>query len=394
MSVREAIEFLSPLDGLLETWPAGFEKHVKDRLAAGYVLARTLSTRLGPWYERLKKICQDKVFEPFLKVLVQVAAKNFNGALPMDAARHLTTEVGDYMLAADAADVWDVSRSFVVKAIKRGECEHRERMFGKRGHVYQVPKAEVERVQTRRREWISFEDASEFASVSETVLQQMISSEVIRSDRKWQSDLCKGGPVERRSIESLHARLREAARNRKRRAGDRVLWSELTSRRMGDKKAIAAAMKGAFAGELIPVAAGRDIGEVAFLRTELAAYFGTPLLEAGMSVQQLAKETGWKWESISHWINQGLLGAEQITLRGQRCRVITPSQLLSFRQTYLPLADLARVMGTKSSALAESLARIEIVGFQESPDGFRRGGLVRLADLGHLAVSSAKAASQ
>lgn len=393
MSIAEAIEFLAPLDSLLANWPSGFEKHVAERLAAGYSLARTLNTRLGGWYTGLKKIClDDESFELFLRAVIQVAARDFDGALPLDAARHLAIEVGDYMMAADAADIWGVSRSFVVKAIKRGDCIAREKMFGTRGHAYQVPKVEVERIAKLRAEWISIDDACERASVSSGVLEQMMAAGVIQFDHRWLSDLRKAGPVNSSSIDKLYSTLSDAARQRGRRSGDQVRWSELASRRIGDKKAIHAALKAASSGQLVPVAFGRRLGDVAFLRSELAEYFGTPVLEAGMSVQQLAMATGWKWETISHWIGLGLLETEKIELRGQPCRVITPAQLLAFRQTYVPLADLARAMGTRSSFLAETLTGLELVGFQVSPAGVRRGGLVRLADLGRLAVASTKAA--
>src|SRR5690606_40058931 len=111
----------------------------------------------------------------------------------------------------------------------------------------------------------------------------------------------------------------------------------------------------------------------------------------GMSMQQLSKLTGWKWESISHWINEGLLDSESITLRGQACRVVLPHQLLAFRQTYVPLADLAHAMGTKSSAPTKLLSGIELVGARPLPSGAIRGGLVRNADLCRLAVIGARA---
>lgn len=392
-SVQEAVEFLRPLDALLDSWPTGFERHVENRLAEGYALARTLNTRLGAWYGGLKKICQNVAFEPFLRVVIQVAAKNFEGALPLDAARHLSVEISDCLLVADVAEIWGVSRSFVVDAIKRGECAHRERMFGRRGHQYEVPKTEVERIASLRLGWISEAEACELAGVSSAVLEHMMAAQVIQSDRKWRSDLFKGGPIERRSLELLHAALAERARGGKRRQGERILWMELTSRRMGDTKAIHDAMRAAASGALVPMVSGRQLGHAGFLKSELAGYFGTPLLESGMSVQQLSKEAGWKWETVSHWIDEGLLGAEKITRRGQVCRVVTPSQMLAFRQTYLPLADLAREMGTKASALAEQLSGIEIVGAQVSSAGVRRGGLIRVADLGRLAASAAKAAS-
>jgi hypothetical protein len=130
---------------------------------------------------------------------------------------------------------------------------------------------------------------------------------------------------------------------------------------------------------------------MSFLRSDVSQYFGTPLLEAGMSIQQLAKATGWKWESISHWVDEGLLASESIQRRGQPCRVVLPYQLLAFRQSYIPLADLARAMDKKASALSRSLPGIKLVGAKQLPDGATRGGLIRIADLGRLAVLGARA---
>jgi hypothetical protein len=105
-----------------------------------------------------------------------------------------------------------------------------------------------------------------------------------------------------------------------------------------------------------------------------------------LSVQALSKVTGWKWESIDHWIEAGLLQANNIMLRGQPCRVVMPDQLLNFCRAYLPLADLARELKSKSSAMAERLKGIEVVGSQLLPSGQRRGGLVRIGDLARLAL--------
>ena len=106
-----------------------------------------------------------------------------------------------------------------------------------------------------------------------------------------------------------------------------------------------------------------------------------------MSISQLAKTTGWKDESISHWISQQLLEAEQIQLRGQPCRIVLPEHLLRFRQTYMPLSDLAKAMGTRSSSLIDKLADVDLVGAKQLPNGAQRGALVRVADLGKWAMA-------
>ena len=219
----------------------------------------------------------------------------------------------------------------------------------------------------------------------------MLSAGVIRSDANWRQDIVKGGLVEHRSVLELFERIREAAVPAAARDDDKLAWAELTSRRMGDKHAIQSVMQAIAEGRVNAIARGHRLGDMVFRRADIASYFGTPLLEAGMSIQQLSRFTGWKWESIAHWIDEGLLESQSISLRGQPCRVVLPHQLLSFRHTFVPLADLARGMGTKSSALSKLLSGIELVGAQRLPGGAARGGLIRIAELGRLAVLGARA---
>jgi hypothetical protein len=48
-------------------------------------------------------------------------------------------------------------------------------------------------------------------------------------------------------------------------------------------------------------------------------------------------------------------------------------------------------MDTKASALSRLLPGIKLVGAKQLPDGAMRGGLVRIAELGRLALLGAKA---
>jgi hypothetical protein len=201
----------------------------------------------------------------------------------------------------------------------------------------------------------------------------------------------KGGAVERKSMMDLYERVGRFAEPTSMGNDTTLTWAELTSRRMGEKQAIESLMKAIANGDVKAVMRARTLGEMAFLRSDVSMYFGAPLLEAGMSIQQLSKATGWKWESISHWIDEGLLASESIQRRGQHCRVVLPHQLLAFRQSYIPLADLARAMEKKASALSRSLPGITLIGAQQLSDGAMRGALIRIADLGWLAILGARA---
>lgn len=390
-SIAEAVEFLAPLETLFADWPTGFRRHVEQRIVAGRKDARTLNTLLGDWYISLRKLCQSSAFEPLLQVIIDVASEKSDCLLGLDSAKAMAKNTTGYMRAPDAAKAMGISVSRLHESIQLGECEYRTRRTGTRGHVYEIPCAEVERILQRRAAWISDNAACELAGVLPAVLERMKAAGVIRSDVRWREDLMKAGPVERQSIDDLFLRISRQAERTSMTDDTKIAWAHFTSRHMGDKRAIESLMTAIANGEVKAIAHAHILGNLIFRRTDVLEYFGTPLLEAGMSIQQLARTTGWKWESIDHWVNEGLLASETIERRGQSCRVILPHQLIAFRQLFVPLADLAHSMGTKASALSRLLPDIELVGAKRLPDGAMRGGLIRLADLGRLAVIGARA---
>lgn len=388
-SISEAVELLAPLRTLLGEWPAGFETHVSQRISAGDPDARTLNKLLGRWYLDIKRICRGNSLEPFLEAIIRVAsASSFDGVLGLDKAKDTVNKVSDYVLLLDAAKELGVSRDSLLKAIKAGECTFRTRRRGTRGLTYEVQREEVRRILRLRSDWVSQEHACEIAHIPSSVLENMVHAQVISSDARWRNDIFKGQFIEKRSLLALFDNIKQHSLPQKPSDEELMTWSELTSRRMGDKQAIQSVMRAAAVGDLKAMKKGHHLGGVSFSRSEVMEYFGTPVLEAGMSIQQLAKFSGWKWESISNWLDLGLLESQQIILRGQPCRVISPQQLLTFHQTYVPLADLAKAMGTRSSSLLDKLSGLELIGAKILPNGVRRGGLMRLGDLGHLAVQA------
>lgn len=390
-SVAAAITFLAPLETLLSDWPMNFRSHVAQRIAVGRKDGRTLNTLLGDWYISLRKACQGTALEPLLQVIIDVAAEKSECVLGLDSAKIMAQDTTQYVRASDAAKAIGVSISRMHAAFHSGECEHRSRRMGTRGQVYEIPRAEVERIQQQRAQWISDTTACELLGITPAVLKRMKAAEVLDSDIRWREDLLKGGPVKRQSIVDLYARVAGWAHSSTPTDDATLTWAEFTSRRLGENRAIESLMQAIANGDVKATNRAKTLGEMSFLMTDVSKHFGTPLLEAGMSIQQLSKVTGWKWESIAHWLDEGLLDCESIQLRGQPCRVVLPHQLLAFRQSYIPLADLAHAMGKKPSNLSLLLHGTELVGAKTLPSGAQRGALLRMSDLGRLAVIGAKA---
>lgn len=390
-SILESIKFLTPLEALLADWPIGFKQHVEERIAVGRKNARTLNTLLGDWYIRLRKLVLDTELEQFVQIVIDVAAQQTDCVLGLDSAKTMAESSTGYIRSSKAAKAIGVSRSRLLDSILKNECSHRTRRTGTRGQVYEVPCIEVDRIQRKRAEWISDAATCEMARISQAVLDRMKTAGIILSDIRWREDILKGGPVNHQSVGAMLEKVNHLAEPTTTIDDVTVTWAAFTSRRMGEKQAIESLMKAIFNGDVRAVSPAKHVGDLTFRRSDVSKYFGMPLIESGMTIQQLAKATGWKWESIAHWVDKGLLKSEVVQRRGQPCRIVLPHQLFAFRQSYLPLADLARAMGTKSSAIARLLPHITLIGAKRLPDGVMRGELVRIADLGHLALAGAKA---
>lgn len=385
VSVREAVEFLAPLESLFGDWPTGFESHVRQRVVAGEKEARTLNKLLGRWYLLLKKACRAPEFKPLLEIVLRVSQETFDGVLGLDDAGVSLPSGYEHIRLNDAARRLSVGRDALLEAVKEGRCAFRTKRFGTRGVVYEIAQAEVDRLNLLRNEWATEKQACELLGLPESVLKSLMAANIVVSDARWREDIEKGGPVQLHSVHEFIATVQKHAVLA--RVDDEVIQlANFTSRRLGDKGAIQTALTAVANGELRAVSLGSKVGMAGFRREDVMRYFGTPLLEAGMSIQQLSKTTGWKWESIAYWIDEGLLQSQSILLRGQPCRVVMPEHLLAFRQHYLPLADLAKAMGTRSSSLVDRLIGLKVIGAKPLPGGATRGGLIALADLGRLAV--------
>lgn len=382
-SIQGAVSYLQPLDELLRDWPYNFESHVAGRIASGSPQARTLNALLGRWYQQLKTVTTSGPLQVFLKVVIEVAARDFNGIVD----HHVAAEVGleSYLPVAEAAKRIGIGRDSLVEHLKSGKANYRTRRLGKRGLCYEMPKDEVARVKLERERWTSIDAAAERLGLGPSILERMGEAGLVLVDINWRADLLKGGAAHVESLVAFEARARAHLKKAKT-SESTIAIKELTSRRIGDKKAIESVLRAIFNGELCAIAAGDKLGSLRYKVSEVKRYFGRPVLDAGLSVNQLAKLTGWKWESIRSWIDDGLLESHEIVLRGQPCRVVMPEQLLAFTKEYIPLATLAQAVDSKSSALLERLGCIPLLGGKLLPSGVIRGALVRLSDLAHAAL--------
>ncbi|TPG24967.1 TniQ family protein [Variovorax guangxiensis] len=388
--VHELVAFLRPLEDLLANWPFNFQSHVSERLRLGPPVRRTLNGRLGTWYRQLRKLSDHEASHPFIRAVGLVAQAEFDGVLGLDATAEVINKEATSVLLMEAAKRIGVTYDSLLNHRSKGSLDCRPIKSGTNGLVYQVAVTEVEAIIEARRLWATDEVACTMLGVPPAVLGHLCDAGAVVREVRWKEDLRKGGPIELASLQRFTERLRSST-SPEQTSSKRIKLRELSARHVGDKKALTCALQAIATGALCAVKAEGFVGDYEYLWNDVAKHYARPLLDQGLTVQALSEATGYKHESISSWVSQGLLKSFDVLLRGQLCRVVTPTQFNEFRRQFVPLSDLARELGTKSSALAQKLGSIQIVGSQVLPGGERRGGLVRMADLARVAVQDQRA---
>lgn len=381
----DLIESVAPL---FAKWPSGFEAHVRDRLAAGNPTQFSLSGRLGAWYTSLHGASRKAgAFAPLWAAFSDAVLAHFDGNL---RGQQVLTPSPDrersFVPLAEAARIIGVSAPKLSTALRDGRVAGH---ISKQGTAYTLAlmhRSEVERIRTQREGWIAASTAGAATGVPPSVITHLVDAGLLVSDDLWARDILKGGPIEKTSADALLERLKSLVHPRE--VAETLRFGQLIGRRTTDSKGIRRLYQAIDAGEIRATGytPGRGLDGLTFATDEIRRYLGSVGLTDGMTLTQLEKATGWKYDALSHWAQSGLLSTIDVLLHGRSTRLVTNAALADFRRKWVPVSDLAHAMGTKSSALNAKLGQhgIPIHGQLTLPSGAKRGGLLRLADLGAL----------
>lgn len=379
---RALLESIRPL---FDSWPQGFNTHVRDRLLAGNQAMFSPSGRLGAWYMNLHGACRKaNAFAPLWTAFSDAMIDHFDGNL---RGQQVFTPSPDrerrFVPVAEAARIIGVSPSKLGAALKAGIVAGHVSKQGTAYTLALMDREEVERIRTERTRWIMANDAAVTAGVPPSVISHLVEAGLLTSDELWARNILKSGPIEMTSIDALTVRL--AALAKPRTVVETLRFGQLTRRRTTDSAGIRKLYQAIASGEVRATSytPGHSLDGFLFAAEDVRRYLGSVGLTEGMTLTQLETATGWKYDSISSWAHAGLLKTSEVVLHGRSARLVTHVGLAAFRREWVPISDLASAMGTKASALTSKFMQrgMTIHGQLVLPSGARRGGLVRLADL-------------
>jgi hypothetical protein len=374
--------FLAPISGMLCDWPTEFSKAVHERLEAGQ--GATLPERLGKWYHGLMRF-RSEAYVDFRTVLSEVAAQAFDGsyggaALPADTERA-------WISAAEAARLLGVRAERVVDAVSGGHLDGRLHRSGF-GHRHTVVSREaVEALQAARENALDKTATWAFLGISKAQYRLLEEAGVLAPTMPPEKHPLVDGIHARSALEEMVGRIASRADAMH---GETVAFSDISLRFTTDKAALLELLRAIIAGDISPCREsvhGR-LGDFAFPRALLKAHLQDRRHDRGWSVEEVSLITGCKAQCIAHWCDLGLLGCETREHFRGRARTIRPEHLAAFQMTYIPLASLAKELGTTSRALMSALrdANVDVLGAC-TEGAASRGLLVRVSDLCRLGLS-------
>lgn len=393
-NVSEAVAFLEPIVALFEDFRPRFSAHIAARFSAGAPDKCSLSGRLGVWYTSLHRLCRKPVAFPVVwEIFSDAVFDNFDGLLRGESG--LTPSAGKQrkqLALPEAARLIGISSPVLQKAVEQELVKASVNRQGINYRISMVARDEAERVRLLRDGWLSESRAAKALGVAESVLQNLVKSGILDSDKNWRHVFYKAGPIAADMLQPLIDRVLGFSRDGQ--TDDTFRFNDLTARRTVDVKALTSLYQAIFCGEVRAI--GRDgqhgLGGFMFAREDVKRYVGSAALGGALTLTQLEAVTGWKYESLSRWTTLGLLESENTVLQGRAARIVTVAALARFRREWILVSEIASAAGSKGSAVTRHLEAhgVPICGQTDPADGPRRGGLIRFSDLVSLAGLAAR----
>ncbi len=116
-----------------------------------------------------------------------------------------------------------------------------------------------------------------------------------------------------------------------------------------------------------------------FAQDEVDQRIASWFVERGLTLQQIAALMGAHYDAVKSWVEGGLLPASREPLEQGAPWVVELRHLVTFLQTYSPLAWHAKTCGSSTRGLTARLQTLGVVPIASEEQG--RGTLVKVTDV-------------
>ncbi|MEZ2622815.1 hypothetical protein ACBP82_00330 [Paenalcaligenes hominis] len=378
-SVAEARDFLKAACASFVSFPQGFESEVKHRLEHGDKHKAGLANRLGAWFRAFRSLTEG-AYPELRAAFAHSVASNFDGH---DSKNAWIYELAParYLSLTDAAARLGVktSRLRMMLLHMPSAAQVKENTFNT------VTQAQCAALRQHLDSALNFSQVIDITELTESVLRQLIRVGLLpkRERQMWDLNLYK--PFDRTDVQAMQRMLFSYIEADDRTDLQTVSINDLNKRMATNKAVVDELFEQLAQGSLKAVNSTipAKLGDLLFDREQVKLIVGNSHDVAMLTAEQLARMTGWKSESIRHWIKSGLLVGEEGQLRGRPVYWVSMRAVHLFMRDYKTVSELAGHLGTSPKAVSERLKAlgVPILGTMQVAPGVVRGGLVALKDV-------------
>ncbi|WP_167620072.1 TniQ family protein [Paracoccus ravus] len=381
-TVEQARGQLRSIEPLLSNWPEAFEQDVSLRLRQSDQEKASAPARLGKWYQRFMRF-RHPAYRVFHQAFEQVVRQEFDGRYfgAPQASRSVDRR---WISAAEAGRRIGIRAGRIVEAVAAGAIAGRTFTSGF-GHRHTTIDLEtVESIITNRQRFIDKTHARDFLGISRKQYDLLAEADIFAASLPKELPPLVDGPHD---FDALEAMVAGIAKNATPVPGKTIALQDLNLRYTTDRSGLTSVFQAIAEGALPPCphSISGAFGKFRFPLEEVQMLLGKARRGTGLTVQELARQTGWKEQCISGWCQQGLIEHETTEHAGGLKRVINTAALARFQMAYVPVSVLAQQADTSSRSMLKKLAGKEIQTTGATQDGTAwRGHLVAMPDLAKL----------
>lgn len=378
-SVSEARDFLKTACASFVSFPQGFESEVKHRLEHGDKRKAGLANRLGAWFRAFRSLTEG-AYPELRAAFARSVASNFDGH---DSKNAWIYELAParYLSLTDAASKLGVktSRLRVMLMHMPSAAPVKENSFNT------VTQEQCDELKQHVDSALNFSQVIDITGLTESVLRQLIRVGLLPKRERQAWDLSLYKPFDRADVQAMQCALFGYIEADDRTDLQTVSINDLNKRMATNKAVVDEVFEQLAQGSLKAVNANipTKLGDLKFDREQVKLIVGNSHDVAMLTAEQLSRMTGWKSESIRHWVKSGLLVGEEGQLRGRPVYWVSMRAVHQFMRDYKVVSELAGHLGTSPKAVSERLKAlgVPILGTMQVAPGVMRGGLVAVKDI-------------
>ncbi|MDD2162611.1 TniQ family protein [Pseudomonas sp. MIL19] len=389
-SVEDSVAMVSFLESLLGEWPQRFDATLQNQLSNGTGVG--LAQRIGSWYRELFSTYSVPSFDFLRDRFKALIAEHFDGRLGLSTRAMMfganSEDALQWFSAAEAARLLgvapDILANLVINKVVAGKV-HQE---GKSRFVA-IHRTTLDQIASQRASYLSATEARERLNVSKNFFERFIQAGGLRRYKRDERPVLVAGEFRLEDVERVIKLLVGSVRKNSR-ASQLIGLQDISEKHGVSNSKIVGVLQGVLQGTLRPVAHVGSLAGLAGLQFDKAdidqrVRDNNP--DVALSVDDLARVSGWKAGVIKKWIQGRYLGAVEETHGKAKRDVVPVSALIEFLLTYMPTSELSKQLDTKTQYLIQSWrpAKIEILVPPQEAGGGQRGLLVRNADLARAA---------